>query len=69
MPTPEVAIRAFLDHLAVERGVSKHTASAYRRDRALRRYLADHGLADLNAVEPGTISDYAASLREGVPDG
>ena len=70
MPTPEVAIRAFLDHLAVERGVSKHTASAYRRDLArYAGYLADHGLADLNAVEPGTISDYAASLREGVPDG
>jgi integrase/recombinase XerD len=70
VPTPEAAIRAFLDHLAVERGVSKHTASAYRRDLArYAGYLADHGLADLNAVEPGTISDYAASLREGVPDG
>ena len=70
MPTPESAIRAFLDHLAVERGVSKHTALAYRRDLArYAYYLAERRLSDLNAVTAGTISDYAGSLREGVREG
>ena len=66
--TPEQAARAFLDHLDVERGVSKHTASAYRRD--LRRYcdyLAERGLTDLAAVTSTVVSDYAAVLREGAP--
>ena len=70
MPTPESAIRAFLDHLAVERGVSKHTALAYRRDLArYADYLAERRLSDLNAVASGTISDYAGSLREGRREG
>ena len=70
VPTPESAIRAFLDHLAVERGVSKHTALAYRRDLArYADYLAERRLSDLNAVTSGTISDYAGSLREGVREG
>lgn len=70
MPTPEAAIRAFLDHLTVERGVSKHTAGAYRRDLArYADYLAERRLTDLNAATPAMISDYAASLREGVRDG
>jgi integrase/recombinase XerD len=70
VPTPESAIRAFLDHLAVERGVSKHTASAYRRDLArYADYLAERGVADLNAITSGTITEYAASLREGLQEG
>jgi integrase/recombinase XerD len=67
MATPEEAIRAFLDHLMVERAVSRHTTSAYRRDLArYAGYLSDRGVTDLEEVTPVRIADYAASLREGV---
>jgi integrase/recombinase XerD len=62
-------VESFLDHLVVERGVSRHTVAAYRRD--LRRY-ADHlaraGITDPSAVTPGMISEYAMRLREGTRD-
>ena len=62
-------IEGFLDHLVVERGVSRHTVAAYRRD--LRRY-ADHlsriGVTEPSAVTPGIISEYAMGLREGTRD-
>ena len=40
-------IQTYLDHLTVERGMSRHTVAAYRRD--LHRYtdyLAEHGVTD-----------------------
>jgi integrase/recombinase XerD len=62
-------VEGFLDHLVVERGVSRHTVAAYRRD--LRRY-ADHlaraGVTEPSAVTPGMISEYAMRLREGTRD-
>ena len=61
-------VQTYLDHLVVERGVSRHTLQAYRRD--LRRYLAHLaalGVVDPAAVTPGLIGDYAMRLREGVP--
>jgi integrase/recombinase XerD len=66
----EAAIRSYLDHLSVERGVSPHTSSAYRRD--LRRYvgyLAGRGVSDFGQVTPALVSDFAVSLREGVRNG
>jgi integrase/recombinase XerD len=65
-------VQTYLDHLVVERGVSRHTLQAYRRD--LRRYLgflAAHGVTDPASVTPALIADYAMRLREGVraPDG
>jgi integrase/recombinase XerD len=67
MATPGDVIRAFLDHLLVERAVSKHTASAYRRDLArYAGYLSERGLTDLEQVTPVRIAEYAARLREGV---
>ena len=62
-------IEAFLDHLVVERGVSRHTVAAYRRD--LRRYagyLVRIGVTEPSAVTPGMISEYAMGLREGTRD-
>ena len=59
---------AYLDHLAVERGVSVHTSAAYRRD--LARYtaqLAAAGVQELADVTPAHVGAYAASLAEGVP--
>ncbi len=59
-------IGSYLDHLRVERGVSPHTASAYRRD--LERYadfLSCRGTEDPGAVTSALVSEFAMSLREG----
>ncbi len=59
-------IGSYLDHLRVERGVSPHTASAYRRD--LERYadfLAGRGIEDPGAVTSALVNEFAMSLREG----
>jgi integrase/recombinase XerD len=53
----------FLDHLAVERGLSANTLGAYRRD--LRRYLAFLGGRDVRdplAIDEGTVRAFAASI-------
>ena len=57
-------VEAYLDHLAVERGLATNTLLSYRRD--LRRYLdylGEHD--DLSAVNAGSVSDFLATLREG----
>jgi integrase/recombinase XerD len=71
-PTMQGIIQTYLDHLTVERGVSRHTIGAYGRD--LRRYagyLADRGITDPSQVTSAMIGNYLAQLREGVaaPDG
>jgi integrase/recombinase XerD len=65
-------IQTYLDHLTVERGMSRHTVGAYGRD--LRRYagyLAEQDITDPSQVTSAMIDSYAARLREGVaaPDG
>ena len=65
-------IQTYLDHLTVERGMSRHTVAAYRRD--LHRYadyLAELGISDPSQVSSAMIGNYAARLREGIaaPDG
>jgi integrase/recombinase XerD len=65
-------IQTYLDHLTVERGMSRHTVGAYGRD--LRRYadyLAEQGITEASQVTSAMIGSYAARLREGVaaPDG
>ena len=59
----ERAIRAYLDHLTVERGLSVHTLSAYRRD--LERYAAGLAVTDLAEVGPGQVAAHLADLRSG----
>ena len=59
-------VRAYLDHLTVERALAGNTLSAYRRD--LDRYaaaLAAFGVTDLSGVTPARISAYVVGLREG----
>ena len=60
------ALRGYLDHLAVERGVARNTLLAYRRD--LERYLsfcAISGIDSVGDIRAEHVSAYLVSLREG----
>ncbi|NYD41990.1 site-specific tyrosine recombinase XerD [Nocardioides panaciterrulae] len=72
MPAPAAAsslvraVRTYLDHLSVERGLAPNTLTSYRRD--LRRYqqhLAGRGIADLAGISEPIVSEFLARLREG----
>lgn len=66
MAEPRAALRTYLDHLAVERGLAANTLSSYRRD--LRRYVAfldTTGVEDLDAVSESTVAAFLMGLREG----
>ncbi|MEU7619104.1 site-specific tyrosine recombinase XerD [Micromonospora rifamycinica] len=70
-PAPALrrAVRGYLDHLTVERGLAANTLTAYRRD--LERYLATlaaAGVADLAAVGTGQVEAHLARLRAGDGD-
>jgi len=60
------AVRTYLDHLVVERGLADNTLKSYRRD--LRRYagwLADQGVESLDDVREATVTAFLVALREG----
>jgi integrase/recombinase XerD len=63
------AIKRYLDHLMVERGLALHTLQAYRRD--LERYAAVLGVAGRTGIADVTtqdVADFLAGLREGDED-
>lgn len=63
---PARAVRTYLDHLAVERGLADNTLQSYRRD--LRRYLdflSARGVEDLDAVDEATVLAFVGHLRQG----
>ncbi|PUA79357.1 site-specific tyrosine recombinase XerD [Nocardioides currus] len=63
------AIRTYLDHLAVERGLAANTLTSYRRD--LRRYAAHldaEGVGTLDEVSEAVVSGFLMRLREGDAD-
>jgi integrase/recombinase XerD len=63
------AIKRYLDHLMVERGLAQHTLQAYKRD--LERYAAVLGVAGRTGIADVTTQDVAeflAGLREGDQD-
>jgi integrase/recombinase XerD len=63
------ALRTYLDHLVVERGLADNTLKSYRRD--LRRYVAwltGQGVHDLGGVGEETVTRFLMALREGDAD-
>ncbi|QZY30581.1 site-specific tyrosine recombinase XerD [Nocardioides coralli] len=69
VPATARAVRTYLDHLGVERGLAANTLSSYRRD--LRRYtefLAGEGITSLDGVSEATVTSFLARLREGDAD-
>ena len=65
----ESALRSYLDHLTVERGLAPNTLASYRRD--LRRYLAHlaaAGVTEPAAVTEAHVSSFLVALREGDED-
>jgi len=63
------AVRTYLDHLVVERGLADNTLKSYRRD--LRRYvdfLAGRGVDDLGEVREAIVTEFLVHLREGDAD-
>ena len=60
------AVDAWLTHLDVERGVSRHTLSAYRRDLARwMAFLASAGIQRPEDVREGDFAEFLSRLREG----
>jgi integrase/recombinase XerD len=60
------AIRVYLQHLVVERGLAANTVESYRRD--LSRYesvLAERGQASLASITSADVAEFLASLGEG----
>ena len=67
-PAPALAraLRGYLDHLTVERGLARNTLLSYRRD--LDRYLAHLTAVGVSAVDQVTqrqVADHLAALRMG----
>ncbi|HJU97439.1 MAG TPA: site-specific tyrosine recombinase XerD [Jiangellaceae bacterium] len=63
------AVRGYLDHLAVERGLAVNTLASYRRD--LRRYAAFLDARDVTepaAIGESDVTAFLRSLREGDAD-
>lgn len=66
MPHPAIedAIRGYLDHVSVERGLAANTIAAYRRDLdRYRDWLSTRGIDELREVSASDVADFSASLR------
>ena len=60
------AVRTYLDHLSVERGLADNTLSSYRRDlRRYTRFLRERQAGSLDAVSETVVTDFLVRLREG----
>ena len=62
----EQASEAYLDHLAIERGLSNNTVGSYRRDLArYREYLAGSGIYSLAEITPDTLQAFLQAAAAG----
>ncbi len=62
----DVAVRQYVDHLAIERGLARNSLLSYRRD--LGRYLdflAEVGVGDIDQITEGHVLSFLGRLREG----
>ncbi|WP_174249924.1 site-specific tyrosine recombinase XerD [Pimelobacter simplex] len=63
------AVRTYLDHLSVEKGLAVNTLTSYRRDlRRYRAHLAAEGITSLDQVTEATVTEFLMRLREGDAD-
>ncbi|WP_182376147.1 site-specific tyrosine recombinase XerD [Nocardioides sp. WS12] len=63
------AVRTYLDHLTVEKGLALNTLTSYRRDlRRYREHLAGAGIDQLDQISESTVSEFLIRLREGSAD-
>jgi integrase/recombinase XerD len=59
-------VTGYLEHLTVERGLSRNTLAAYRRDLARYvAYLAGRRVSDPGTVREEQVSDFLAAIRTG----
>ncbi|RIJ77571.1 site-specific tyrosine recombinase XerD [Nakamurella silvestris] len=62
----QVALRGYLDHLTVERGLARNSLLSYRRDlQRYLEYLAGQGVTEPSRIEPSHVASYLADLRTG----
>lgn len=62
----EQASGAYLDHLAIERGLSNNTVGSYRRDLArYHDYLAGAGIHTLSEITPETLRTFLQAAAAG----
>jgi integrase/recombinase XerD len=65
----ERAVRSWLAHMDVERGVAANTLTSYRRDLGrYTAYLTSHGVLEPAEVTPAHVADFVGTLREGSAD-
>ncbi len=63
-PALAAALRGYLDHLAVERGLARNTLLSYRRDlTGYARFLTGGGITQPGAVTEKDVAGYLGSLR------
>jgi integrase/recombinase XerD len=61
--TPDAAVEAYLRHVGIERGLSRNTVSAYRRDLGeYATWLSGRGIQDVGAIGSREVDDYGRHL-------
>lgn len=66
----ERELATYLAHVAVERGLSANTVSAYRRDLArYATYLAARGVGSVGDASPADVADFAQAISAGTDGG
>jgi integrase/recombinase XerD len=64
----ERAVDAYLRHVSLERGLSDHTVSAYRRDLGVyTHWLAERGIDDTGEVTPAVVTEFASERASAEP--